>query len=198
MNDFFIIFWLFSVRSVDILDLSSVEDILQVLIVFCVESLELDFTLLYPERHTLLRILPVLVVLASSSDKESESMYKRIKINRLLNIFKVSIAVSQFSNASGYSSQFLCSLFHQFVWSYLTEWSCYSSISGSSPFTSCYHEGIVNVFSKFFKSKSSSHSSRTPWNYPSWAARISFDGLWFFSSSLVSDILTCDAWYPNV
>ncbi|KAG6466977.1 hypothetical protein ZIOFF_075218 [Zingiber officinale] len=59
-----------------------------VLIVFCVESLELDFTLLYPERHTLLRILPVLVVLASSSDKESESMYKRIKINRLLNIFK--------------------------------------------------------------------------------------------------------------
>ncbi|XP_074559467.1 protein PIR [Curcuma longa] len=67
---------------------NTVEDILQVLIVFCVESLELDFTLLYPERHTLLRILPVLVVLASSSDKESESMYKRIKINRLLNIFK--------------------------------------------------------------------------------------------------------------
>ncbi|KAM3231150.1 hypothetical protein ACQJBY_061358 [Aegilops geniculata] len=67
---------------------NSVEDILQVLIVFCVESLELDFALLFPERHTLLRVLPVLVVLATSSEKESESLYKRVKINRLLNIFK--------------------------------------------------------------------------------------------------------------
>uniref|UniRef100_A0A0D9VPG5 CYRIA/CYRIB Rac1 binding domain-containing protein n=1 Tax=Leersia perrieri TaxID=77586 RepID=A0A0D9VPG5_9ORYZ len=67
---------------------NSVEDILQVLIVFCVESLELDFALLFPERHTLLRVLPVLVVLATSSEKESESLYKRIKMNRLLNIFK--------------------------------------------------------------------------------------------------------------
>ncbi|CAD6209520.1 unnamed protein product [Miscanthus lutarioriparius] len=60
----------------------------QVLIVFCVESLELDFALLFPERHTLLRVLPVLVVLATSSEKESESLYKRVKINRLLNVFK--------------------------------------------------------------------------------------------------------------
>ncbi|KAL6660319.1 hypothetical protein ACP70R_002441 [Stipagrostis hirtigluma subsp. patula] len=60
----------------------------EVLIVFCVESLELDFALLFPERHTLLRVLPVLVVLATSSEKESESLYKRVKINRLLNIFK--------------------------------------------------------------------------------------------------------------
>ncbi|KAF0913715.1 hypothetical protein E2562_024597 [Oryza meyeriana var. granulata] len=67
---------------------NTVEDILQVLIVFCVESLELDFALLFPERHTLLRVLPVLVVLATSSEKESESLYKRIKMNRLLNIFK--------------------------------------------------------------------------------------------------------------
>ncbi|CAM0148045.1 unnamed protein product [Urochloa decumbens] len=67
---------------------NTVEDILQVLIVFCVESLELDFALLFPERHTLLRVLPVLVVLATSSEKESESLYKRVKINRLLNIFK--------------------------------------------------------------------------------------------------------------
>jgi cytoplasmic FMR1 interacting protein len=66
-----------------------VEDILQVLIVFCVESLELDFALLFPERHTLLRVLPVLVVLATSSEKESESLYRRVKINRLLSIFKV-------------------------------------------------------------------------------------------------------------
>lgn len=67
----------------------SVEDILQVLIVFIVESLELNFALLFPERHTLLRVLPVLVVLASSSEKDSESLYKRVKINRLINIFKV-------------------------------------------------------------------------------------------------------------
>uniref|UniRef100_M8D737 Protein PIR n=1 Tax=Aegilops tauschii TaxID=37682 RepID=M8D737_AEGTA len=76
-------------KSYDSLDSkNSVEDILQVLIVFCVESLELDFALLFPERHTLLRVLPVLVVLATSSEKESESLYKRVKINRLLNIFK--------------------------------------------------------------------------------------------------------------
>ncbi|KAM0845315.1 hypothetical protein ACQ4PT_056472 [Festuca glaucescens] len=67
---------------------NSVEDILQVLIVFCVESVELDFALLFPERHTLLRVLPVLVVLATSSEKESEALYKRVKINRLLSIFK--------------------------------------------------------------------------------------------------------------
>lgn len=68
---------------------NSVEDILQVLIVFAVESLELDFALLFPERHILLRVLPVLVVLATSSEKDSESLYKRVKINRLINIFKV-------------------------------------------------------------------------------------------------------------
>uniref|UniRef100_A0A0E0K8P1 CYRIA/CYRIB Rac1 binding domain-containing protein n=1 Tax=Oryza punctata TaxID=4537 RepID=A0A0E0K8P1_ORYPU len=69
-------------------------DDLQVLIVFCVESLELDFALLFPERHTLLRVLPVLVVLATSSEKESESLYKRVKMNRLLNIFKMIILKS--------------------------------------------------------------------------------------------------------
>ncbi|KAJ4842204.1 hypothetical protein Tsubulata_005850 [Turnera subulata] len=67
---------------------SSVEDILQVLIVFAVESLELDFALLFPDRHILLRVLPVLVVLATSSEKDGESLYKRVKINRLINIFK--------------------------------------------------------------------------------------------------------------
>ncbi|KAF9670183.1 hypothetical protein SADUNF_Sadunf13G0042000 [Salix dunnii] len=49
---------------------TSVEDILQVLIVFAIESLELDFALLFPERHILLRVLPVLVVLATSSEKD--------------------------------------------------------------------------------------------------------------------------------
>ncbi|XVF30955.1 hypothetical protein REPUB_Repub16aG0103700 [Reevesia pubescens] len=67
---------------------NNVEDILQALIVFAVESLELDFALLFPERHMLLRVLPVLVVMATSSDKDSESLYKRVKINRLINIFK--------------------------------------------------------------------------------------------------------------
>ncbi|XP_041016836.1 protein PIR [Juglans microcarpa x Juglans regia] len=73
---------------VEMFRVNNVEDILQVLIVFAVESLELDFTLLFPERHILLRVLPVLVVLATSSEKDSESLYKRVKINRLINIFK--------------------------------------------------------------------------------------------------------------
>ncbi|KAI9186420.1 hypothetical protein LWI28_017065 [Acer negundo] len=73
---------------VEMFRVNNVEDILQILIVFAVESLELDFALLFPERHILLRVLPVLVVLATSSEKDSESLYKRVKINRLINIFK--------------------------------------------------------------------------------------------------------------
>ncbi|XP_076936600.1 protein PIR-like, partial [Bidens hawaiensis] len=67
---------------------NNVEDILQVLIVYATECLELDFALLFPERHVLLRVLPVLVVLATSSDKDSESLNKRVKMNRLIAIFK--------------------------------------------------------------------------------------------------------------
>ncbi|KAH7571797.1 hypothetical protein JRO89_XS04G0144100 [Xanthoceras sorbifolium] len=73
---------------VEMFRVNNVEDILQILIVFAVESLELDFGILFPERHILLRVLPVLVVLATSSEKDSESLYKRVKINRLINIFK--------------------------------------------------------------------------------------------------------------
>ncbi|KAL4323779.1 hypothetical protein GQ457_11G006610 [Hibiscus cannabinus] len=73
---------------VEMFRVNNVEDILQVLIVFAVESLELDFTLLFPDRHMLLRVLPVLVVMATTSEKDSESLYKRVKINRLINIFK--------------------------------------------------------------------------------------------------------------
>ncbi|KAK3027143.1 hypothetical protein RJ639_041244 [Escallonia herrerae] len=73
---------------VEMFRVNNVEDILQVLIVFAVESLELDFALLFPDRHVLLRVLPVLVVLATSSEKDSESLYKRVKINRLINVFK--------------------------------------------------------------------------------------------------------------
>ncbi|KAJ6694045.1 hypothetical protein OIU85_004800 [Salix viminalis] len=62
---------------VEMFRVNNVEDILQVLIVFAIESLELDFALLFPERHILLRVLPVLVVLATSSEKDSESLYKR-------------------------------------------------------------------------------------------------------------------------
>ena len=67
----------------------SVEDILQVLILFCVESLESDAILLYSERHALLRVLPVLVVLAMSTEKDGDAIFKKIKVVRLLNIFKV-------------------------------------------------------------------------------------------------------------
>lgn len=73
---------------VEMFRVNNVEDILQVLIVFVVESLELDFALLFPERHVLLRVLPVLIVLATTSEKDIEALYKRVKINRLINIFK--------------------------------------------------------------------------------------------------------------
>lgn len=73
---------------VEMFRVNNVEDILQVLIVFAVESLELDFALLFPERHVLLRVLPVLIVLATTSEKDTEALYKRVKINRLINIFK--------------------------------------------------------------------------------------------------------------
>lgn len=68
---------------------NSVEDVLQVLILFCLESLESDRVLLYSERHCLLRVLPVLVVLATSGEKEGESFFKRIKLPRLIHIFRV-------------------------------------------------------------------------------------------------------------
>ncbi|XP_010549637.1 PREDICTED: protein PIR [Tarenaya hassleriana] len=73
---------------VEMFRVNNVEDILQVLIVFIVESLELDFALLFPERHILLRVLPVLVVLATTSEKDTEALYKRVKLIRLINIFK--------------------------------------------------------------------------------------------------------------
>lgn len=65
------------------------EDILQVLIHFCVESLESDAILLYSERHTLLRVLPVLVVLAMSTEKDGDAIFRKVKVARLINIFKV-------------------------------------------------------------------------------------------------------------
>ncbi|KAJ9553196.1 hypothetical protein OSB04_017241 [Centaurea solstitialis] len=73
---------------VEMFRVNNVEDILQVLIVYAAECLELDFALLFPERHVLLRVLPVLVVLATSSEKDSESLNKRVKMNRLITIFK--------------------------------------------------------------------------------------------------------------
>ncbi|KAJ1414662.1 Cytoplasmic FMR1-interacting [Sesbania bispinosa] len=48
------------------------------------------------ERHILLRVLPVLVVLVTSSEKDSESLYKRVKINRLINIFKNEAVIPAF------------------------------------------------------------------------------------------------------
>jgi cytoplasmic FMR1 interacting protein len=72
----------------EIFRVNGVEDILHVLIIFCLECLESDRVLLFSERHTLLRVLPVLVVLATSGEKEGESIFKKIKIPRLLSIFK--------------------------------------------------------------------------------------------------------------
>ena len=61
------------------------------LILFTLECLESERVLLYSERHSLLRVLPVLVVLATSGEKEGESIFKKIKIPRLMNIFKVAV-----------------------------------------------------------------------------------------------------------
>lgn len=74
---------------IDIFSFCRVEDIIQVLILFTLECLESDRVLLYSERHSLLRVLPVLVVLATSGEKEGESIFKKIKISRLMNTFKV-------------------------------------------------------------------------------------------------------------
>nr|PNR59501.1 hypothetical protein PHYPA_002292 [Physcomitrium patens] len=73
----------------EIFRVNGVEDIIQVLILFTLECLESDRVLVYSERHTLLRVLPVLVVLATSGEKEGESIFKKIKISRLMNIFKL-------------------------------------------------------------------------------------------------------------
>lgn len=75
---------------------SNVEDILQVLILFCVESLESDSILLYSERHALLRVLPVLVVLAMSTEKDGDAIFKKVKVARLINIFKKDPVVPAF------------------------------------------------------------------------------------------------------
>lgn len=72
----------------EVFRVNGVEDVLQVLILFCLESLESDRVLLYSERHCLLRVLPVLVVLATSGEKEGESFFKRIKLPRLIRVFR--------------------------------------------------------------------------------------------------------------
>jgi cytoplasmic FMR1 interacting protein len=48
--------WAILLNHTEMFQTNTVEDILQVLIVFCVESLELDFALIFPEHHTLLRV----------------------------------------------------------------------------------------------------------------------------------------------
>ncbi|CAM6019075.1 unnamed protein product [Sphagnum balticum] len=80
----------------EIFRVNGVEDIIHVLIIFCLECLESDRVLLFSERHTLLRVLPVLVVLATSGEKEGESIFKKIKIPRLMSIFKKDPVVPAF------------------------------------------------------------------------------------------------------
>lgn len=162
----------------------SVEDILQVLIVFAVESLELDFALLFPERHMLLRVLPVLVVMATSSEKDSESLYKRVKINRLISIFKVLCNSADLQFHIGIKIvhyifsplHFLITSWHNWINSFLflgVEWSSNSCIPWSSSFSCCNFERIVNVLPKILQPNSSSHSSITSWTSTPGSTRIS-------------------------
>ncbi|MCO5571458.1 hypothetical protein L7F22_025198 [Adiantum nelumboides] len=85
-----------SIIQGELFRVNNVEDILQVLIHFCVESLESDSVLLYSERHVLLRVLPVLVVLAMSTEKDGDAIFKKIKVARLINIFKKDPVVPAF------------------------------------------------------------------------------------------------------
>ncbi|CAM6089472.1 unnamed protein product [Calypogeia fissa] len=75
---------------------SVVEDILQILLLFCIESLESDGILLYSQRHTLLRVLPVLVLLATSAVKEGDMVFKKLKISRLIRILRSDPVVPAF------------------------------------------------------------------------------------------------------
>ena len=54
------------------------------------------------------------------------------------------------------------------------EWSCYPSISGSSPFSCCNIKGAVNVLPEVFKPNTSSNSLCTTRNPSSRGTRISF------------------------
>ncbi|KAJ0716383.1 putative cytoplasmic FMR1-interacting, CYRIA/CYRIB, Rac1 binding domain-containing protein [Helianthus annuus] len=47
-------------------------------------------------KDVLLRVIPVLVVLATSSEKDSESLNKRVKMNRLISIFKNDLVIPAF------------------------------------------------------------------------------------------------------
>lgn len=149
----------------------SVEDILQVLILFGVETLELDFALLFPDRHVLLRVLPVLVVLATSSEKDSESLYKRVKINRLINIFKVCKILS-FINIL-----VTCHSKKYFLSSSNVEWSSCTRLSRPPSISSCNFERIVDVLPEVLCTSSSSQSSSNSWAPASWSTRISFTSL---------------------
>ncbi|KAE8713278.1 Protein PIR [Hibiscus syriacus] len=90
-------------------------DDLQVLIVFVIESLELDFTLLFPERHMLLRVLPVLVVLATSSEKDSELATWFITNTKDVSILKDSLISDP--TIGDYCSKSRCSIIEIVSWS---------------------------------------------------------------------------------
>lgn len=156
---------------------NSVEDILQVLIVFAVESLELDFALLFPERHILLRVLPVLVVLATSSEKDSESLYKRVKINRLITIFKVYKMTLSLK-------ALVCQVWRLVIiygsnCSFLVEWSSHTCIPGSSSFSSCNFERVVYVLSQIHCPNSSPQSFSASWASTPRSTRISSYSFYF-------------------
>ncbi|KAH9326419.1 hypothetical protein KI387_006597, partial [Taxus chinensis] len=101
--------------QVELFRVNNIEDILQMLIVFCVESLEIDSALLFSERHALLRVLPVLVVLATSSEKEGDTILKKIKISRLINIFKLLLLKSSQSIDLERNREVKCNLYGMVV-----------------------------------------------------------------------------------
>eukprot|EP00249_Psilotum_nudum_P020261 c27628_g3_i1 orf=83-4003(+) len=82
--------------QVELFRVNNVEDILQVLILFCVETLESESAMLYSQRHALLRVLPVLVALAMSSEKDGDAIFKKVRVTRLINLFKRDLVIPAF------------------------------------------------------------------------------------------------------
>lgn len=65
------------------------EEFLVQLMVVATGTVEGGRALLFADRLMLLRVLPVLVAMASRSDREAEALFKRrVKLDRLLRLFK--------------------------------------------------------------------------------------------------------------
>ncbi|GBG76997.1 hypothetical protein CBR_g23328 [Chara braunii] len=80
--------------------LTNQEEMLLFLINFSFEMLESERVLLYTERHTLLRVVPLLLVMATPSEKDGEALVKskKIKLERFIRLLKEDPIVPAFAD----------------------------------------------------------------------------------------------------